>query len=118
MSPRGRLTQSGSEQREAVAAEVMARVVEEGLGAPLPAGARVLVVDDLDGHLERDLAALGHRVVRWCRLTVGDRPGAPWPGAGPFDACCLPLDICLGLTSINADDAGDQPRAEVPPSRG
>ncbi len=32
--------------------------------------------------------------------------------------CCLPLDICLGLTSINADDAGDQPRAEVPPSRG
>ncbi len=91
MSPRGRLTQSGSEQREAVAAEVMARVVDEGLGAPLPAGARVLVVDDLDGHLERDLTALGHRVVRWCRLTVGDRPGAPWPGAGPFDACCLRL---------------------------
>jgi 16S rRNA (guanine1207-N2)-methyltransferase len=70
--------------REAIAAEVL-------LGAAEPPGPHLLVIGDLDGHVEAAWTREGHAVTRWCRTTVGDRPGRIWPGLGPYDACALRL---------------------------
>ncbi len=85
-TPHGRMAIDNPRRRDALAAEVMLGAVHG-----LPADARVLVIDDLDGLVEAGLRERHARVYRWCRLTVGDRPGLPWPGAGPFDAACLRL---------------------------
>ena len=85
MAKQTRMTSRGAQAREAQ----VAQVIVECPGA-LHTG-RVLVIDDLEGHLERALLAHGAQVTRWCRASLGEQAGSSWPEPGPFDAAYLRL---------------------------
>lgn len=89
MARAGRIATHGSKsasEREMQVAQVMAQcpgAVTEGLSA--------LVIDDLEGHLERELRAQGVKTTRWCRFSFGQQQGQAWPEAGPYDVVYLRL---------------------------
>ncbi len=56
------------------------------LGAVPSLDGRVLVVDDLDGGVERAFGG-----ARWARFCAGDRLGCAWPEDGPYDVVTLRL---------------------------
>lgn len=78
---RPRRTDNRSDDREALVAGVAAEAVESA--------GPTLLADDLDGHLERALAAEGHPTARWCRFARADRPAAAWPPAGDYTDATL-----------------------------
>lgn len=45
---------------------------------------RVLVIDDLDGHVQAGLQRRGVQVDAWTRWKVGDRPASTWPAPPEF----------------------------------
>jgi 16S rRNA (guanine1207-N2)-methyltransferase len=69
-----RLKFNESAELERTVASVLLKVMEDV--SPCP----VLVIDDLDGHLEDGLKAAGFAVTRWCRWKVGERSAGAWPG--------------------------------------
>lgn len=89
MARTGRIATHGSKsasEREMQVAQVMAQCP----GA-VTAGASALIIDDLEGHLARELGAAGLKTTRWCRFSFGPLQGQPWPEPGPYDAVYLRL---------------------------
>ncbi len=82
-----RLKFNESAERERTVASVLLKVTETLEPCP------VLVIDDLDGHLEDGLRAAGFTVTRWCRWKVGDRSASAWPAAAevPFGLVLMRL---------------------------
>lgn len=86
MVKKGRIGSGDAGAREARVASVMIANLPE-----LMDKSRVLVVEDLDGHVFDHVRAAGARVERWSRVCSGDVPGAVWPPEGPFDLVLMRL---------------------------
>lgn len=86
MAKQGRIATHKAQERERLVASVMALCAREYAPAT-----RALVIDDLEGELERELIKQGVAVARWCRFSFEGQPGQPWPAPGPYDAVYLRL---------------------------
>ena len=84
---KGRLGAQGSAQRERDISAIALRYIQHAD----PITGRTLVIDDLDGHIERALTELGAPAARWSRMSVGAHQGTCWPKDGPYARVFLRL---------------------------